>query len=202
MKTLVLLLLVLLDLGQAHGALHSDPEDGAGSELVFGGYDHSHFSGSLNWVPVTKQGYWQIALDTIQVGSAVMFCSERCQAIRDLLMDTGTSLLTGPSGDIKHLQKAIGAEPKDGDYAVECDNLNVMPDVIFTINGVPYILQPTAYTLVDFVDGMELCLSGFQGLDMQPPPGPLWILGDVFIRQFYSVFDRGNNRVGLARAVP
>ena len=53
----------------------------------------------------------------IQVGSAVMFCSERCQAIRDLLMDTGTSLLTGPSGDIQHLQKAIGAEPKDGDVS-------------------------------------------------------------------------------------
>lgn len=42
----------------------SDPEGGTESELVFGGYDHSHFSGSLNWVPVTKQGYWQIALDT------------------------------------------------------------------------------------------------------------------------------------------
>ena len=41
----------------------SDPEGGAGSELIFGGYDHSHFSGNLHWVPVTKQGYWQIALD-------------------------------------------------------------------------------------------------------------------------------------------
>ncbi|KAM5293960.1 cathepsin E [Glossophaga mutica] len=178
--------------------MSSDPEGGAGSELIFGGYDHSHFSGSLNWVPVTKQGYWQIALDTIQVGSTMLFCSEGCQAI----VDTGTSLLTGPSGDIKQLQKAIGAEPMDGEYAVECDNLNVMPDVIFTINGVPYILRPTAYTLMDFVDGMQLCLSGFQGLDVQPPSGPLWILGDVFIRQFYSVFDRGNNRVGLAQAVP
>lgn len=31
---------------------------------------------------------------------------------------------------------------------MECDNLNVMPDVTFTINGVPYTLQPTAYTIL------------------------------------------------------
>lgn len=43
--------------------LCSDPQGGSGSELTFGGYDPSHFSGSLNWIPVTKQGYWQIALD-------------------------------------------------------------------------------------------------------------------------------------------
>ncbi|XP_025711055.1 cathepsin E isoform X1 [Callorhinus ursinus] len=188
----------LVDIPMFSVYMSSDPEGGAGSELIFGGYDHSHFSGNLNWVPITKQGYWQIALDAIQVGGAVMFCSEGCQAI----VDTGTSLITGPSDKIKQLQKAIGAEPMDGEYGVECANLNVMPDVTFTINGVSYTLQPTVYTLVDFVDGMEFCSSGFQELDIQPPAGPLWILGDVFIRQFYSVFDRGNNRVGLAQAVP
>ncbi|KAM6217852.1 cathepsin E [Rhynchocyon petersi] len=178
--------------------MSSDPAGGAGSELIFGGYDHSHFSGSLNWIPVTKQGYWQITLDNIQVGGTVMFCSEGCQAI----VDTGTSLITGPPSNIKQLQGAIGAQPVDGEYAVECANLNVMPDVTFTINGLPYSLGPTAYTLLDQVDGMDFCSSGFQGLDIQPPDGPLWILGDVFIRQFYSVFDRGNNQVGLARAIP
>ncbi|KAL0608927.1 Cathepsin E [Plecturocebus cupreus] len=188
----------LVDLPMFSVYMSSNPEGGAGSELIFGGYDHSHFSGSLNWVPVTKQAYWQIALDNIQVGGTVMFCSEGCQAI----VDTGTSLITGPSDKIKQLQNAIGAAPVDGEYAVECANLNVMPDVTFTINGVPYTLSPTAYTLLDFVDGMQFCSSGFQGLDIHPPAGPLWILGDVFIRQFYSVFDRGNNRVGLAPAVP
>ncbi|XP_069910986.1 cathepsin E isoform X1 [Oryctolagus cuniculus] len=178
--------------------MSSNPEGGSGSELTFGGYDSSHFSGSLNWVPVTKQGYWQIALDEIQVGGSPMFCPEGCQAI----VDTGTSLITGPSDKIKQLQAAIGATPMDGEYAVECENLNIMPDVTFVINGVPYTLSATAYTLPDFVDGMQFCGSGFQGLDIQPPAGPLWILGDVFIRQFYSVFDRGSNRVGLAPAVP
>ncbi|XP_012314628.2 cathepsin E [Aotus nancymaae] len=188
----------LVDLPMFSVYMSSNPEGGAGSELIFGGYDHSHFSGSLNWVPVTKQAYWQIALDNIQVGGTVMFCSDGCQAI----VDTGTSLITGPSDKIKQLQNAIGAAPVDGEYAVECANLNVMPDVTFTINGVPYTLSPTAYTLLDFADGMQFCSSGFQGLDIHPPAGPLWILGDVFIRQFYSVFDRGNNRVGLAPAVP
>lgn len=41
------------------------------------------------------------------------------------------------------------------------------------------------------------CTSGFQGENNSQQ----WILGDVFIREYYSVFDRANNRVGLAKAV-
>ncbi|NXS13707.1 CATE protein, partial [Neodrepanis coruscans] len=178
--------------------MSTNPESPLGGELLFGGFDTSRFTGTLNWVPVTQQGYWQIQLDNIQLGGTVTFCANGCQAI----VDTGTSLIAGPKKEVKELQNYIGATAVDGEYVVECSNLNMMPDVTFTINGLPYTLNAQAYTLMENSDGMDFCLSGFQGNDIPPPTGPLWILGDVFIRQFYSVFDRGNNRVGLAPAVP
>ncbi|NWV60991.1 CATE protein, partial [Malurus elegans] len=178
--------------------MSSNPESPQGGELLFGGFDTSRFTGPLNWVPVTQQGYWQIQLDNIQLAGTVIFCADGCQAI----VDTGTSLLTGPTKDIKELQKLIGAVSVDGVFAVKCSSLDVMPELTFTINGLPYTLSAQAYTLTEYADGEAFCTSGFQGSDIPPPTGPLWILGDVFIRQFYTVFDRGNNVVGLAPAVP
>uniref|UniRef100_A0A8C5TKP7 Renin n=1 Tax=Malurus cyaneus samueli TaxID=2593467 RepID=A0A8C5TKP7_9PASS len=179
--------------------MSSNPESPQGGELLFGGFDTSRFTGPLNWVPVTQQGYWQIQTkpccssspsSSIQLAGTVIFCADGCQAI----VDTGTSLITGPTKDIKLLQNPRA--PGLLQFAVECSNLDAMPELTFTINGLPYTLSAQAYTLTAF------CTSGFQGSDIPPPTGPLWILGDVFIRQFYTVFDRGNNVVGLAPAVP
>lgn len=48
-------------------------------------------------------------------------------------------------------------------------------------------------------DSNSNCLSGIRTSHKEYRDGyPYWILGDVFLRQFYSVFDQGNARVGFA----
>lgn len=47
------------------------------------------------------------------------------------------------------------------------------------------------------------CVFGFRSLDIKAPKGPIWILGDIFLRRYYSVYDReGPNgpRVGFVLA--
>ncbi|KAL8178860.1 UNVERIFIED_CONTAM: hypothetical protein K2H54_057276 [Gekko kuhli] len=161
-----------------------------GSVVIFGGIDESYFTGSINWNTVTEQGYWQIAMDSILVNGQEIACNGGCQAI----VDTGTSLLAGPPASITKIQNAIGATPGNYDqYDINCNNLSNMPDVVFVINGIQYPLTPSAYTN-QVMQGD--CTSGFQNTS-----GDLWILGDVFLREYYSIFDRANNQVGLAKAV-
>ncbi|XP_051780653.1 chymosin-like [Erpetoichthys calabaricus] len=164
------------------------PFAGPPAVLTFGGIDTTHFQGPIHWTPVTSETYWQIQLDSVKINGEVVACRDGCQAI----IDTGTYAVTGPEDAISNIQRLSGFSLENsGLYVVNCGDLFKMPDLVITISGVDFILAPYAYTQP--ING-EMCMSALES-------DSLWTLGEVFLREYYSIFDRSNNRVGLAKSV-
>ncbi|RDY13705.1 Aspartic proteinase [Mucuna pruriens] len=281
--------------------LNGDPKAKQGGELVFGAVDPKHFKGNHTYVPVTRKGYWQIEMGDFFIGGlSTGVCEGGCAAI----VDSGTSLLAGPTTVVTEINHAIGAEgvlsveckevvseygellwdllisgvrPDDvcsqvglcfakrgqsesngiemvtekeqrelpakdtalctscqmlvvwiqnqlkqkktkervfsyvnqlceslpspnGESVVNCNSISQLPNITFTVGDKPFILTPEQYILKTGEGIAEVCLSGFIAFDIPPPRGPLWILGDIFMRVYHTVFDYGNLRVGFAEA--
>uniref|UniRef100_A0A4W4HK05 Peptidase A1 domain-containing protein n=1 Tax=Electrophorus electricus TaxID=8005 RepID=A0A4W4HK05_ELEEL len=175
--------------------INRDPAAEIGGELMLGGFDQQYFDGDLHYVNVTRKAYWQIQMDAVQVGTTLTLCKGGCQAI----VDTGTSLITGPVQEIRALHRTIGAIPLlMGEYWIDCKKIPSLPVISVTLGGKAFNLTGNDYVLKTTHMGISICLSGFMAMDIPPPAGPLWILGDVFIGRYYTVFDRDYDRVGFA----
>ena len=71
-----------------------------------------------------------------------------------------------------------------------------LPDITFNLNGYDFAIGPYDYIL----EMQGSCISTFMGMDFPAPVGPLAILGDAFLRKWYSIYDLGKGTVGLAKA--
>lgn len=177
--------------------LNRNQNNEAGSELTLCGTDPNHYTGEMTYVPITKKAYWEFTVDSISVNA------EKLATHFEAIADSGTSLIAGPTEVVDKLQRAIGAQknPMNGQYMVDCKNIPNMPTVVFNFGGKQFPLTPQQYVeVVKPIPSLDvtLCLSGFVGMDM--PTGPMWILGDVFMSQYYTVFDQGQDRLGFAKA--
>jgi hypothetical protein len=155
------------------------------SEINFGGYKEDQAVGEVLWAPVNKQSYWQIAIDDISFNNKKQGLCSGCQ----VAVDTGTSLLAGPSDVISKLGDALGV--KD-----DCSNFDTLPMLGFVVGDKVLNLKPD-----DYMDrGDDGCSVALMTLDVPPPRGPLFVFGDPFLRRFLTVYDRDGPSVGFVVA--
>jgi hypothetical protein len=171
---------------------HGGDESCDGSQVTFGGVDETKFSGDIHWVdmPAIQKalGYWLVTGNSFKVGDQEVACSK---AGCPMVVDTGTSVIVAPASFDMSVFPNVSSD---------CSNVDSLPDISITLGGKEFSLGPEFYVLrgADTANGSDECQSGiisqFVGV-----PG-MWILGDPFLRKYYSIYDRDQDKVGFALA--
>lgn len=166
-------------------SIEGDSED---SEITFGGASDARMGSSeMMWLPVSTadSGMWQVGLDDIAVnGVKLNLCGRSgCQAA----LDTGTNAIAGPSRLMKAVLGTLNIDR-------ECANFNDLPRLGFAFGGTLLSIEPSDYIR----KSREGCLPKVLPVEVSDPKGPLILLGTPFLQRYYTVYDRGSLRIGLA----
>lgn len=154
-------------------------------QITFGGVDSSKFNGKLSYTKVANDASWEIPADDAGVdGKAVGFTG------KSAILDTGTSYILMPPSDAQKLHSLVPGSTQNGEiFVVPCSS---SANLYFSFSGVRYTVSPKDYVGQDLGNGCQSKVIGHQAFGPDD-----WILGAVFLKNVYTVFDFDNNQIGL-----
>lgn len=168
-----------------------------GGILTLGGVNTSLYQGSINYIDLKSESYWLIAMDGVRVnGQAVSNSGSDSVAI-----DTGTSLIGGPSAVVKSIYATLsGASPATGAYTgyyqFPC---GMQTNVSLMFGGQAYPIASDDFNVGAVDTDGKMCLGALFGVDGassaigiggSSTSTPNWIIGDSFLKNVYTVFRR------------
>jgi len=178
----------------------------------------------VQYVPVIGEHHWAVNLNNVQAvkdGAESSICKDGCAAI----VDSGTTLVGVPGIWMKAIEQQTGVinedcsnlhELPDIKFTLEGLEVNLTPkmyvmnitadhqDIIVryaeerfggrsvAFNSIKEKLKAKAYP--------NVCMSTFMDLDLNSQYGPVFILGMPFFRQYYTIFDRKQQKIGFTEA--
>ncbi|MBH1945558.1 hypothetical protein I5L01_15155, partial [Erythrobacter sp. YJ-T3-07] len=147
-------------------------------EISFGALDSAKYTGDITYTPTTADGSWSIAMDDVSAGGKSAGVKGR-----EAYIDTGTTFAFAPPADVKAMYALIpGAKSSDGvTWTVPCDST---AEVALTFSGTSFPLSSKDF--IGASTGDNQCTGNIFGMEVVSGS---WLLGDVFLKNVYSVFD-------------
>jgi hypothetical protein len=161
-----------------------------GGSINFGYVDANKYKGKLNGHKVIDKYYWTLLLNDIQInGNSLKLCPSSCKVI----IDTGSTPLIFPQGFYNEITNRIKVNK-------DCSNMKILPSIQFIINHIEYNLQSEFYVYRHYnhITRTFECTLNF--LSMKIPrsdDNDTIVLGEGFIKSYYTVFDRDSDSVFL-----
>ncbi|QRV90440.1 aspartyl protease [Ceratobasidium sp. AG-Ba] len=161
--------------------------------LQLGGIDPSDYKGEISYVPLRQGSFWELDLTSINFANETLALENSYSAL-----DSGSSFIRMPSIVAARLNLHIGArDGMDRQSVVDCEAIPSLPDLTIVFGEVSLRLRAEDY----IIHTDTQCLSSFVGEDMTDSDGSsIWILGNILLRSWFSVYDVGREAVGFAEA--
>ncbi|KAF5382834.1 hypothetical protein D9757_007336 [Collybiopsis confluens] len=164
----------------------------SGSELDLGGVNPARYSGSIEFHDINPStGLWLISGGSISRGGTVVSSGF------DTIIDSGTTLTLGPQAVIDQFYSNIpGAayDSKTGYYSFPCSVNVPQSEFSFSWGGKSFAIQNFS---IGSTDGGSTCVGALSRTNPNFPAN-VWLLGDSFMRNVYTVFSLDRNAVGFA----
>jgi hypothetical protein len=154
-------------------------------EIDFGTVDPSRFIGKINYVEVIDTSYWMMATNRIQFGSIAF-------ENRKAIIDSGSTMIIMSNQDANAYHSQIeGAHSNgDGTWSFPCKVVNQLEPLIIQLDNIELVIPSKKLFLTPMSSSSKKCLSGVSGQQVgqeEENKENTWILGDVFLKEFYTV---------------
>lgn len=160
------------------------------SEIRIGDLNHDFYIGNITYIPLLQPtGFWSSLLDTIVIGQDILSIQPST-----CIFDTGTSLILGPKAELYEIFQHVPESfiNKDGFYEVKNCTPLTFPNITFIIQNNNFTLTYSQYKIQD-------CVAGFYTFIENDFMSHSWVLGNLFLKQYYLVFDYEKEQIGFGK---
>jgi hypothetical protein len=189
--------------------------DKGGNAIFWGGVDPRAFDDEIRMFPVSQPFYWAVDLYGFHIGDETLNLNSGLQqrvpdrrnkyspvppsTMPKLILDTGTTYFTAAGELYDQIRERLPSG--------NCQDTAKYPPIIYTLrdaSGQVYNLSiPSTEYMVSHSG--TYCRLAFMELYVNEKYGPAMLLGEVFMRSYFTVYDRGNGdpanaRVGFGKA--